>query len=335
MTQLPAPRILVIVLNYRTPKMTLRAVDAALEDMPEDAELILVDNASGDGSAGMFENEITARGWDRSNRVRLIVSAVNGGFGAGNNIGLRSTMSDGSKPDFFYILNSDAFPDRGCISALLSHLQQTPSAGLVGSHVRGENHDPHVTAFRFPSIAGEFEGSVRFGPVSRLLNRARVAPPLPTRTSKVDWVAGASVLVRAEMLEEVGLFDETFFLYFEETDLCKRAARAGWSCWYLPQAGVVHIGSVSTGMKKWQHMPQYWFESRRHYFVKNHGRVYAAGALLARLSGGALHHLRCRLTGRPPQDPAYFLSDLARFGFGLPPRRPKPPSHRPATEDRT
>lgn len=329
------PRLLVVVLNYRTPQMTLRAVEAALADMPDGAELILVDNASGDGSAGIFQNEIVRRGWDRGNRVRLIASPVNGGFGAGNNLGLRSKMSDGADPEFFYILNSDAFPDRGCIPALLSHLQRTPRAGMVGSHVRGDDHEPHVTAFRFPSIAGEFEGAARIGPISRVLHRARIAPPLPTRTAKVDWVAGASALMRAEMLAEIGLFDETFFLYFEETDLCKRAARAGWDCWYMPEAGVVHIGSVSTGMKEWQRMPEYWFASRRHYFVKNHGRAYAACALLARLAGGALHRLRCRLTGRPVGDPAYFLTDLARFGLGLPLRRATPQAHRSATEDRT
>lgn len=64
-------------------------------------------------------------------------------------------------------------------------------------------------------------------------------------------------------------------------------------------------------------MPDYWFASRRHYFVKNHGRAYAALALLARLAGGAIHTLRRKLSGKPSQDPAFFMRDLARFGFGL------------------
>lgn len=325
-------RILVIVLNYRTPQMSLRAGAAALADMPQDAELVIIDNASGDGSPGVLQQGID--GWDQGARVRLVVSERNGGFGAGNNIGLRMTLSDGSPPGYFYLLNSDAFPDPGCISALLAHLQDHPRAGFAASHVRGEDGAPHTTAFRFPSVAGEFEGAIRFGPVSKLLRRAIVAPPLPAQTTQVDWAAGASVLIRADTLVEIGLFDEEFFLYFEETDLMRRGLRAGWTCWYVPAARVVHIGSVSTGMKDWQRMPGYWFASRRHYFVKTHGRLYAAFALVARLSGAALHRLRCGLTGRAAQDPAYFIRDLARHGFGLPLAPPSSTPRRPVSEDR-
>ncbi|MBM1310761.1 glycosyltransferase family 2 protein [Sulfitobacter mediterraneus] len=329
-----AAKVLVLILNYRTAEMTLRAAEAALADMPVGAEMILIDNASGDGSAGVLQRAITERGWDENGLVRLILSDVNGGFGAGNNLGLTSRMSDGSAPDYFYVLNSDAFPDAGCLPRLITHLESHPKAGFAGSHVRGEDDVTHCTAFRFPSIAGEFEGAARTGVFSRMLKNAIVAPPLPDHTARVDWVAGASVLVRAKMLDEIGLFDETFFLYFEETDLCKRAARAGWSCWYLPQSRVVHIGSVSTGMKEWQRMPSYWFDSRRHYFVKNHGSAYAAAALVARLAGGAIHHLRCAISGKNSQDPAYFLRDLARHGFGLSLDRQPATSRRPATEDR-
>ncbi|MGB7240997.1 MAG: glycosyltransferase family 2 protein [Sulfitobacter sp.] len=328
------PRVLVIILNYRTPQMTLRATEAALNDMPAiGAEIVIVDNASGDGSVGILSQAVLENGWDKDAKVRLIASDVNGGFGAGNNIGFRAGMSDGSAADYFYVLNSDAFPDPGCMSQLLQHLQDHPKAGMVGSHVRGEDDLDHTTAFRFPSVAGEFEGAARFGPVTRLLRRFVVAPTLPTRTTQVDWVAGATVLMRADMLDDIGLFDETFFLYFEETDLCKRAAVAGWECWYLPNARVVHIGSVSTGMKHWKRIPSYWYESRRHYFVKNHGRAYAAAALVARLAGGALHILRCKLTGRPCQDPPGFYRDLIRFGLGLPPRRNPSPSRRPVPEE--
>ncbi|APE45317.1 glycosyl transferase [Sulfitobacter alexandrii] len=326
------PRVLVVLLNYRTPQMTLRAAQSALADMPAEAELVIVDNASGDGSMVIFER--AASEWNLGARLRLVQSDRNGGFGAGCNIGLAQRMSDGSAPDFYYLLNSDAFPDPGCIRTLLDHLGRHPEAGFAASHVRGEDGVPHTTAFRFPSIAGEFEGAMRLGPVSRLLRHAIVAPPLPTGPTQVDWVAGASVMIRAATLDEIGTFDETFFLYFEETDLMKRAARAGWTCWYVPEARVVHIGSVSTGMKEWQRMPAYWFASRRHYFVKTHGRAYAAAAWAARLGGSALHALRCALTGRRPQDPAHFTRDLARHGLGLRPGIAGAPPRGTATEDR-
>ncbi len=318
MKDVVASKLLVIVLNYKTAAMTLRAAAAALGDMPDiGAEMIIVDNASGDGSAEVLQKAITDRGWDTNDRVRLILSAVNGGFGAGNNLGLRAGMSDGSAPDFFYVVNSDAFVDQGCIGTLLVHLQNNPKAGIAGSHVRGDDDVPHCTAFRFPSIAGEFEGAARTGVFSRLLHNAIVAPPLPQRTTQVDWVAGASVLLRGDMLREIGLFDEEFFLYFEETDLCKRAARARWQCWYVPDSRVVHIGSVSTGMKEWQRMPSYWFASRRYYFVKNHGRIYAALAWGARLLGGGIHQLRCVISGQKSQDAPYFQRDLLRYGLGF------------------
>ena len=325
--------LLVVILNFRTAPMTLRAAEAALADMPPGAELVLVDNASGDGSARVLEEAIAARGWDRDGRVRLLLSGRNGGFGAGNNIGLRAAMSDGTRPDFFYILNSDAFPDPGCIGTLQAHLLAHPRAGFAASHVRGEDGVPHTTAFRFPTVAGEFEGGARLGPVTRALHRHVIAPDLPTDAARVDWAAGASLMIRAETLEQIGLFDETFFLYFEETDLLLRAARAGWECWYVPRARVVHIGSVSTGMKAWARVPRFWFASRRHYFVKSHGRAYAAAAWGARVAGSALHALRCRVTGRPSQDPPHFLGDLLRFGLGLGPAAPRAAPARQPSED--
>lgn len=305
------PTVLCILLNYQTPDMTLRAAQAALADLHSlGGELVIVDNASGDGSYEMIAAEVTARGWGQDGLVRVIASSVNGGFGAGNNIGLRMRLSDGRKPEYFYILNSDAFPDEGCTAALMDHLRSHPQAGIACSHVRGEDDVVHTTAFRFPSIAGEFVGAARLRVFERMMPKAPVPMPQPDATCQVDWSAGASMMMRASMLDEIGYFDEQFFLYFEETDLCLRAARAGWSCWYVPDSRVVHIGSVSTGMKTKRRMPQYWYDSRRHYFIKNHGRAYAAAALLAHLIGGVLHRLRAAVAGKRAQDPKWFLADL-------------------------
>lgn len=305
---MPRPRLLVVLLNYRTAEMTLRAAEAALGDMPDGGEMVIVDNASADGSFEHICGAVDDHGWQ--DRVRVIASPVNGGFGAGNNVGIRAGMADGGAPDFVYVLNSDAFPDPGCIAALLAHMDTHPACGFAGSHVRGEDGAEHCTSFRFPSIAGEFEGAARLGVISKLLSASIVPMPIPTVPTKLDWTAGASLMIRHQMLEEIGLFDETFFLYFEETDLCLRAARAGWECWYIPESRVVHIGSVSTGMKTWERMPRYWFDSRQHYFTKNHGRLYAFAALAAHVAGGAIHRVRAALGRRRPQDPPRFLRDL-------------------------
>ncbi|MFW2589661.1 glycosyltransferase family 2 protein [Sagittula sp. SSi028] len=300
-------RILVVSLNYRTADMTLRSVRAALTAMQGlEAELVIVDNDSGDGSFDRMRAAIAAENLP----VRLLQSGRNGGFGAGNNVGIRAAMSDGSAPDYVYLLNSDAFPAADAIRALRDHLDTHPEAGFAGSYIHGEDGAPHHTAFRFPSIWSELEGAARFGPVSRLLAAHRVWMDIPQQTQPVDWLAGASIMMRQSVLDQIGLFDETFFLYFEETDLCLRAARAGHQTHFVRQSEVAHIGSVSTGMKRWARIPRYWLDSRWHYFTKNHGRGYAVLASLAHGVGGVLWRGRRLLTGKAAADPDHFLRDL-------------------------
>ena len=224
-------------------------------------------------------------------------------------------MPDGSAPEFVYILNSDAFPEGDAIRALLQHLQAHPATGFAGSFIYGDDGAPHRTAFRFPSIASEFEGQIRFGPISRLLNRWIVAQPVPQTTGRVDWLAGASLMMRRAVLDQIGLFDEQFFLYFEETDLCRRAAQAGWPTDYVLESRVMHIGSVSTGMREWSRIPQFWLDSRLHYFVKNHGAAYAAAATLALIAGGVLWRARLLFQRKDRGDPPLYLTDLTRHAL--------------------
>ena len=208
------PVVQTVVLNWRTADMTMQAVAAAHAAMAGIAGgITVVDNASGDGSADRLRAGIAAAGLDR---VTLVETLRNGGFGSGMNAGIRAGLPDGRLPDYVYILNSDAFPAPDAIGLLLAHLEAHPEAGIAGSHIHGPDGDPHVTAFRFPSLAGEFEGAARLGPVSRLLRNRAVAMPVPDRTVPVDWLAGASMMIRRRVLDEVGLFDEGFFLYFEE-----------------------------------------------------------------------------------------------------------------------
>jgi N-acetylglucosaminyl-diphospho-decaprenol L-rhamnosyltransferase len=305
------PSVLTVILNYKTAAMTLRSVDAALREMAGiDGEIVVVDNDSQDGSFETLSAQVPPG-------VRVIQSGRNGGFGAGNNVGIRAGLADGSRPDYIYVLNSDAFPDPDAIRNLLQTLENTPQAGFAGSYIHGDDGLPHLTTFRFPSIASEFEGAVRFGPISRMLAHRAVPVPIPISTVSVDWLAGASLLMRQSVLDRIGLFDETFFLYFEETDLCRRAQKAGYQVIFVRQSEVTHIGSVSTGMKEWTRVPAYWFDSRWYYFRKNHGTAYALAATMAHLAGGLLHRLRCLLTGKTSADPPHFLRTLVMHDLGL------------------
>ncbi|MCV2864056.1 glycosyltransferase family 2 protein [Albidovulum sediminicola] len=307
------PSVLVVIVNWRTAEMALAAAEAALIAMKGiDGAITIVDNDSGDGSEATLREGVMKRGWDR---VRVIQSGRNGGYGAGNNVGIRAGLPEGGKPDYVYVLNPDAFPAPDAIRALVEHMERHPETGIAGSFVHGPDGVPHASAFRFFSLGSEFEDAAKTGPISRLLASAIVPLPTPSETTRVDWVSGASMMLRQSVLDRIGLFDEAYFLYFEETDLCLRAARAGYATDHVRPAQVTHIGSVSTGMKTLARVPAYWFDSRWRYFAKNHGRAYAIAATAARTAGGLLLGLR-RLVGRcAQQNPPHFLRDLLAHGL--------------------
>ncbi|MBU3029966.1 glycosyltransferase family 2 protein [Paracoccus marinaquae] len=301
--------LLTVILNWRTAEMTLRSAEAAVAAMAGiEGAIVIVDNDSGDGSEDRLRRAVADRGWDR---VRVIQSGRNGGFGAGNNVGIRAGLPDGLRPDYVYLLNSDAFPAPDAIRILLDHLEGHPRTGMAGSYIHGTDDVPHVTCFRFHSIASEFEGAAQTGPISKLLSHAIIPQPFPAKPTKMDWVAGASLMMRQDMLDQIGLFDEAYFLYYEETDLCLRAIRAGWQTDYIPASRVAHVGSASTGMKTWTRTPGYWFDSRWRYFRKNHGLATAVAATLAQLAGLGINRLRVALgSARRSGSPGY-MRDLA------------------------
>ena len=306
-------RILVVLLNYKTAQMTADAMQATRRAMRDlDGDILVVDNDSGDGSFEVLSTAIAQIDQtDNLAKCSVIQSGYNGGYGYGNNVGIRYGLEDGGY-EYIYIQNSDAFPNEASIRKLLEFLTDTPTAGFAGSHLHGEDGHPHFTQFRFPSLASEFEGAAHIGPITRLLKRFQV--PLfglsDEHPTQVDWIAGASIMIRTQVFEEIGLFDENFFLYFEEVDLCRRARKKGWTTHYVPQSRVVHLGSVSTGMGSWSHIPQYWLNSRMYYYEKHFGRTYAVLATFLLLAGGALARFRHLVGGPRPRDPKGFQRDL-------------------------
>lgn len=311
--------MLVVTVNFRTPDLTVRCLEsaaAARKTLPG-VRAIVVENASGDDSAERLRHAIDERGWGEW--AELLVSDRNGGFGAGNNLALRQGLAAKAPPDAFLLLNPDASLDPGALDALLSFLAEHPRVGVVGPRTEIGRGNPRGTAFRFPGVLNSLDEGLHLGLVTRLLSRWQLAPPPAPRAHRADWVSGGCMLIRREVLEEVGLFDEDFFLYFEEVDLSLRAARAGWESWYVPEANVLHESGASTGAtgghELERRMPAYWFESRRRYFLKNRGRLVCLAADLAWTAGNSLWNLRRWLSRAPAKEPPGFWSDFVRFNL--------------------
>ncbi len=314
-------KLAVSILNYRTPDLTLDAIQStidALQSLAAPWRIVVVDNDSQDTSEEKLRTttrdrqQVNTPGWEH---VEVVQSGRNGGFGAGNNFAINYAREHFPELEYVYILNSDAFPDKDAIQHLVDFLDTHEAYSFAGSYIYGTDGSPHNTAFRFPSALGELEGAVRFGPVTKLLKKYQVPVGILSASCDVDWLAGASMLMRVKALEDIGLFDETFFLYFEETDLCLRAQRAGWRTRYVRESKVAHIGSASTGMKKWERIPSYWLDSRKYYFKKNHGTAYFAMATFLRVLGGSFYNLRCALERKENGDPKRFLRDMISHAF--------------------
>ncbi|MBX9628186.1 MAG: glycosyltransferase family 2 protein [Gemmataceae bacterium] len=310
----------VVIVNYRTAGL---AVDCLRSLAPEVAaaagrcQATVVDGGSADRSADRLAAAIAAEGW--GGWCDLLPLAENRGFAAGNNAAIRPLLTSPSPPDYILLLNPDTIVRPGAVRALADFLDTHPRVGIVGSRLEATDGTPHVSAFRFPTVAAEFEGGIRLGLVSRLLARAVVAPPVRDEPHPTDWVSGAAMMVRRAVFDAVGLLDDGYFLYFEETDFCLRARRAGWPCWYVPAGRVVHLVGQSSGVtdprQPRRRVPSYWFASRRRYFRRNHGRVYEGLASAAWLAGFALWRARRRVQGKPDTDPVGLLGDFVRYNF--------------------
>jgi len=308
--------VLVVIVNYRTPELV---VDSLRSLQPEitnhsDASVVVVDNASGDHSVDHLTNAIASNGWD--SWASLLPSPTNGGFAYGNNHAINAAMESATPPDLFWLLNPDTVVRPGALSALTDFMEANSNVGICGGGIELPDGQDWPFAFRFPGILSEVERGFRFSMISRLLARWAVCMPMGKEPARVDWVSGCTMMIRRETAEQIGAMDEGYFLYYEETDYCLQARRLGIECWYLPASKVMHIAGQSTGVTKNssepQRVPAYWFESRRRYFAKNYGRVYAALADTAWMVSYCLGGLRLWLQRKPRTSAPKLFTDFAR-----------------------
>lgn len=266
-----------------------------------------MDNASPNDSA-----EVLCEYLDRSEFniwVHFQVAACNGGFAYGNNLGIQAVIGRYPHLKYLLLLNPDTIVHQQAIEHLIDFMEAHPKVGIAGSRLEDPNGNPHLSAFRFHSLLSELDRGLNLGFVSKALEAYRVAPPVQSVPHRTDWVSGASFMVRREVFEDIGLLDEGYFMYYEEVDFCMRAQRAGWQCWYVPQSRVVHLEGAASGIRssdsKPPRRPAYLYQSRRRFFQRNYGRLYAILADLVYLTTYPLWRIRRWIQRKPDRDPAW------------------------------
>jgi GT2 family glycosyltransferase len=289
----------IVIVNWRTRELLracLQSLRAALAEPLAacTAELIVVDNASGDGSAEMVREEFP--------EVKLIANGENRGYAVGNNQGLEAARGRN-----VMLLNPDTEVPREAVERLEACLTERPRCGAVAPMLVYPDGRPQASLRGFPTplaLLGAVTGLARLAPASSPL-ASYLPRELPATPAPVDQPMTSCLLFRGEALREVGPFDETFPIYFNDVDLCWRLRQSGWEIWFVPEARVVHHVGASTRQVR---MAMLW-ESHRslhRYYQKHYRKQLAApvyGLIVAAIYAGAVARslvlwLRSRKTGK-------------------------------------
>lgn len=270
------PDLSVSIVNTNSRELLL----ACLESLAGTAaEVVVLDNASEDGSAEAMR--------ERFPDVRLIAQSHRAGFGANHNTVIRATTGR-----YVYVLNEDTTAGDWGFEALATYLDAHPRVAALGPRLVYPDGRLQDSAWRFPTPLVSMLGLVSLG-------RLGVTQSRGDAPRAVDWVMGAAVVLRRKALDEVGLFDEGFFLYSEEVDLQTRLRRAGWEVHYFPLVSVVHHESQFSADIPERRINEMW-RSRHRYWRKHHS---GAGARIAALATGAQYAARAALSPVARRDP--------------------------------
>ena len=227
-------RFSVVIVSYNVADLLARCLDSVLAQATAEDEIVVVDNASHDGSAALVERDYP--------RVRVIASETNLGFGAGCNRGIAAT--EGA---YVLLLNPDCELAPGSLDGFFRFMETHSHCAVAGGRLRyGDGSFQHAS-FRFPTL---WQVALDFWPLNWRLTESHLNGRYPRawdqRAFEIDHPLGALMCVRRTAIEEVGVFDERFFMYAEEVDWCLRFKRAGWQIWHCPDALAVHHGGQST-----------------------------------------------------------------------------------------
>jgi GT2 family glycosyltransferase len=267
------PAATAVVVTYQSARTLPAMLDAARRCHAEGVlECVFVDNGSSDGTQALLQREAS---WAR---VRL--TGTNNGFGRGCNIGLEEVQTP-----YAIFINPDAIVEPDAIRTLINFLEAHPTVGIVGpAIVEGADEERLVL-----QDTGERPTpmSMLYGVLPWLPGRKSMRPIVPgSEPARTGWVCGAVLMARTALMKRLKGFDPRFFLYWEETDVCRRADDIGFQTWAVGTALSRHVGGASSeddGTRVGGCIAKHYFQSRRYYMIKHHGWLQATVAELAEL----------------------------------------------------
>ena len=289
------PKVVISIINYRTADLTIQCAKSVLDDIRDlDCQVVIVDNASGDGSADEIQTWIDSDIGHQG--VILVRSPRNTGFSGGHNQGIGAAAAE-----YYLLLNSDAVLLPGFLKSILSAADNAPNIGLFAPRIDYDTGAQQVNCFRFHSPASEFIRGAASGPVTRALRRYEVPLDMPPSQDQIDWASFACILLRTRMIKDVGAMDTGYFLYFEDVEYCWRARQKDWHVAYVPKARAIHFrggsGPVKALEKEKKRLPSYFYASRTRMLRQFYGWFGLLLANLFWLTGRGIAHLRA-LFGR-------------------------------------
>ncbi|HUY22224.1 MAG TPA: glycosyltransferase family 2 protein [Acidimicrobiales bacterium] len=233
------PGVSAVVVNHDAGRALLECVASLRAEGV--AEVTVVDNASTDGSPAALESV--------DDEVRVVRTGANLGYGAGANRGIATATAE-----LVLVSNPDVAVHPGALVALARVLAADPTLAVVGPRILEADGSRYPSARRFPSLVDAVGHALLAGvaPTNRFSRRYRMADLDPDAPTEVDWVSGACFLARRRALDELGGFDEAYFMYAEDADLCWRARQAGWGVAYVPDAVVTHLQGISTARRPYR-----------------------------------------------------------------------------------
>lgn len=248
----------ILLLNWNGWRDTLRCLNS-LEHLCTPCHVLVIDNASTDDSVARLQ--------EAKPGIEILQSGGNLGFAGGNNVGIREAMRRGA--DFIWLLNNDTVVEPTTLQGLLDVAVGRPDVGIVGSVIRDMEEPRNLQAWGGGRVV------MPLGYVRHYLK--------PTEISRTSYITGASMLIRREVVEQIGLLDEHFFMYWEDTDYCFRARSAGWKLAVADDSVVYHAESSSAGKASQRQIG--WRNSSARHFFKRHsslGQFPAQVGILAR-----------------------------------------------------